>query len=403
MFSVAILTLFKLQQSIQTNEKNMYLNSASVFSVAILLNESPFMKQLTIFFLFLTCATLSAQQLTKFVDPFLGTGGHGHVYPGAVVPFGMVQLSPDNGDEGWDWCSGYHYNSKTIAGFSHMHLSGTGIGDWCDISVLPLTDTSEIRKEKIKIPFSHANEFAKPGYYSVQLNNQVQAELTANERTGFHRYTFPNKTGWLRFDMGFRINWDQSTNGMLQLVDAYTLVGYRFSTGWAKGQKIYFAAKFSSPVLQHFFIDDTSVLKNKADGKLVKIALQFSTLQPVLVTVSLSTVSTNKALLEVNKTSTQNFKTIAANAETLWEKELQKIKINTNNKELATKFYTSLYRTCLAPLISSDADGAYQTHDNKQLKFTKGKNKYTVFSQWDVFRALNPLYHYTNRTIARYD
>ena len=337
----------------------------------------------------------SAQQFTKFVDPFLGTGGHGHVYPGAVVPFGMVQLSPDNGDEGWDWCSGYHYNSKTIAGFSHMHLSGTGIGDWCDISVLPLTDTSEIRKEKIKIPFSHANKSAKPGYYSVQLNNQVEAELTANERTGFHRYTFPNKTGWLRFDMGFRINWDQSTNGMLLLIDAYTLVGYRYSTGWAKGQKVYFAAKFSTPVLQHFFIDDTSATKNKADGKLVKIALQFSTLQSLLVNVSLSTVSTDKALLEVNTTTAQNFKTITANAEALWEKELQKIKINTDNKELTTKFYTSLYRTCLAPLISSDADGAYQTHDNKQLKFIKGKNKYTVFSQWDVFRALNPLFTIT--------
>ncbi len=338
---------------------------------------------------------ISAQKLTKLVDPFLGTGGHGHVYPGAVVPFGMVQLSPDNGDEGWDWCSGYHYNSKTIAGFSHMHLSGTGIGDWCDISVLPLTDTSEIRKEKIKIPFSHTNESAKPGYYRVQLNNNVNCEFTATERTGFHRYTFPNKQGWLRFDMGFRINWDQSTAGMLQLIDAYTLVGYRYSTGWAKGQKVYFAAKFSSPVLQHIFIDDTSATKNKAEGKLVKIALQFSTLQQLLVNVSLSTVSTDKALLEVNKTTAQNFKTVATNAETLWEKELQKIKINTDNKELATKFYTSLYRTCLAPLISSDADGAYQTHDNKQLKFTKGKNKYTVFSQWDVFRALNPLFTIT--------
>ncbi|MFN5134526.1 MAG: glycoside hydrolase family 92 protein, partial [Chitinophagaceae bacterium] len=198
------------------------------------------MKQLLIIFS-LFSLSLSAQQLTKFVDPFLGTGGHGHVYPGAVVPFGMVQLSPDNGDEGWDWCGGYHYSSKTIAGFSHMHLSGTGIGDWCDISVLPLTDTSDIRKEKIKIPFSHSNENAKPGYYYVQLGNNIKCELTANERTGFHRYTFPNKDGWLRFDMGFRINWDQSTNGMLQLVNDSTLIGYRYSTGWAKGQKVYFA------------------------------------------------------------------------------------------------------------------------------------------------------------------
>ena len=120
------------------------------------------MKKLWLSLTLMTTLSCFAQNLTKYVDPFLGTGGHGHVYPGAVVPFGMVQLSPDNGDEGWDWCSGYHYSSKTIAGFSHMHLSGTGIGDWCDISVLPLTDTTEIRKDRIKVPFSHQNEMAKP-------------------------------------------------------------------------------------------------------------------------------------------------------------------------------------------------------------------------------------------------
>ncbi|WP_407525015.1 GH92 family glycosyl hydrolase [Lacibacter sp. MH-610] len=353
------------------------------------------MKYFILILSFITSASLTAQQLTKFVDPFLGTGGHGHVYPGAVVPFGMVQLSPDNGDEGWDWCGGYHYSSSTIAGFSHMHVSGTGIGDWCDISVLPLTDTNDIRNEKIKIPFSHINERAKPGYYFVQLGNKVRCELTANERTGFHRYTFPKKEGWLRFDMGFRINWDQSTNGMLQLINDSTLVGYRYSTGWAKGQKVYFAARFSSAVKKHLFIDDTARTGNRADGKLVKVALQFATTNPLLVKVSLSTVSTDKALLELNKNNTARFDAVSKEAENKWERELQKIKININNKELATKFYTSLYRTCLAPLISSDADGAYQTHDNKQLKFTKGKNKYTVFSQWDVFRALNPLFTIT--------
>lgn len=353
------------------------------------------MKHFVLFLSIITSTSLNAQQLTKYVDPFLGTGGHGHVYPGAVVPFGMVQLSPDNGDEGWDWCSGYHYSSNTIAGFSHIHLSGTGIGDWCDISVLPLTDTNEIRKEKIKIPFSHNNESAKPGYYFVQLGNNIKCELTANERTGFHRYTFPNKEGWLRFDMGFRINWDQSTNGMLQLVNDSTIIGYRYSTGWAKGQKVFFAARFSSAIKNYLFIDDTAHTSKRADGKLVKMALQFSTDKSLLVKVSLSTVSTDKALLELNKNNAQQFNSVSKAAERLWEKELQKIKINTNNKELATKFYTSLYRTCLAPLISSDADGAYQTHDNKQLKFTKGKSKYTVFSQWDVFRALNPLFTIT--------
>jgi len=338
---------------------------------------------------------LNAQQLTKFVDPFLGTGGHGHVYPGATVPFGMVQLSPDNGDEGWDWCSGYHYSSKTIAGFSHTHLSGTGIGDWCDISVLPLTDTSQIRNSKIKIPFSHSNESAKPGYYKVQLDNKVVCELTASERTGFHQYTFPGANGWLRFDMGFAINWDKSTAGMLELKDEYTLVGYRYSTGWAKGQKVYFAARFSAPVKNYVFIDDSICIKNKAAGAQVKIALQFNTSNPLLVKVSLSSVSTDKALIELKKSVTQSFDAVAKNGEALWEKEMQKIKINTNDKELATKFYTSLYHTCMAPVISSDADGAYQTHDDKKLTFTKGKNKYTVFSQWDVFRALNPLFTIT--------
>ena len=336
-----------------------------------------------------------AQQLTKYVDPFLGTGGHGHVYPGATQPFGMVQLSPDNGDEGWDWSSGYHYSSKTIAGFSHTHLSGTGIGDWCDISVLPLTDTSQIRNSKIKIPFSHNNETAKPGYYKVQLDNKIVCELTASERTGFHRYTFPEATGWLRFDMGFAINWDSSTAGMLTLLDDYTLVGYRYSTGWAKGQKVYFAAKFSSPVKNYLFINEALQTNNRAEGNQAKIALQFNTTNPLQVQVSLSTVSTDKAMLELNNAVRQNFATVVKNTEALWEKELQKIRINTTDTALATKFYTALYHTCMAPVINSDADGAYQTHDNKQLAFSRGKNKYTVFSQWDVFRALNPLFTIT--------
>jgi predicted alpha-1,2-mannosidase len=336
-----------------------------------------------------------AQKLSSYVDVFLGTGGHGHVYPGAAVPFGMVQLSPDNGDEGWDWCSGYHYSSSTIAGFSHTHLSGTGIGDWCDISVLPLTDTIQVRNSKIKIPFLHSSESAVPGYYKVTLGNGVQCELTANERTGFHQYTFPGGSGWLRFDMGFAINWDKCTAGMLQVVDDYTLAGYRYSTGWAKGQKVYFAAKFSSPVKNYFFVDDSISTKNKAEGDRVKVALQFATAAPLLVKVSLSSVSTAKAMAELNKQAGSSFTAVVNNAAALWENELQKIKINTNDKELATKFYTSLYRTCLAPVVHTDADGQYQTHDNKTLSFTKGKNKYTVFSQWDVFRALNPLFTLT--------
>ena len=336
-----------------------------------------------------------AQKLTSFVDPFLGTGGHGHVYPGATIPFGMVQLSPDNGEEGWDWCSGYHYSSNTIAGFSHTHLSGTGIGDWCDISILPMTDTSTIRKDKSKFPFSHKNESAKPGYYQVQLDNKIKCELTANKRTGFHRYSYPTNIGWLLLDMGFQINWDKTTSGSLKILNDSTIIGYRYSTGWAKGQKVYFAARFNHGFQSVTIVNDSVRNGNTAIGNKLKAAVKFTTASPLEVRVSISSVSEENALLELNVSNAATFDATAKSAESLWEKELQKIKINTNDKALATKFYTSLYRTCLAPVVHSDASGAYQTHDNLQKKFIKGKEKYTVFSQWDVFRALNPLFTIT--------
>jgi predicted alpha-1,2-mannosidase len=336
-----------------------------------------------------------AQKLTSFVDPFLGTGGHGHVYPGATIPFGMVQLSPDNGEDGWDWSSGYHYSSKTIAGFSHTHLSGTGIGDWCDISILPMTDTSTIRREKTKFPFSHKNESAKPGYYQVQLDNKIKCELTANKRTGFHRYSYPTNMGWLMLDMGFQINWDKTTSGSLKILNDSTIIGYRHSTGWAKGQKVYFAARFNHRFQSVTFVNDSVRNGNTAIGNKLKAAIKFTTSRPLEVRVSISSVSEENALLELNVSNAASFDATVKSAESLWEKELQKIKINTNDKALATKFYTSLYRTCLAPVVHSDASGAYQTHDNLQKKFIKGKEKYTVFSQWDVFRALNPLFTIT--------
>jgi predicted alpha-1,2-mannosidase len=342
-----------------------------------------------------TVLPLTAQNLTRYVDPFLGTGGHGHVYPGATVPFGMVQLSPDNGVEGWDWCSGYHYSSNTIAGFSHTHLSGTGIGDWCDISLLPLTDTTQVRAEKIMSPFSHRNESARPGYYQVRLDNRIQCELTAGDRTGYHRYTFPDREGWLRFDMGFRINWDQPTAGLLHLIDDRTLVGYRYSTGWAKGQKVYFAARFSEPVQQYLVIDDSTREGTMAQGRNVKMALRFRTTKALLVSVSISSVSTEKAMVELQNASLKGFDGVSKEAEARWEKELEKIRIPTRDRAFATRFYTALYRTCLAPVLHSDADGSYQTHDNRVRTMPNSTSKYTIFSQWDVFRALNPLFTIT--------
>jgi len=335
-----------------------------------------------------------AQRLTRFVDPFMGTGGHGHVYPGATVPFGMVQLSPDNGTNGWDWCSGYHYSSDSIAGFSHTHLSGTGIGDFCDISVLPLTDTTQIRQTYIKIPFSHGQESASPGRYAVKLGNGVDVELTATVRNGVHRYRFPDHSGWLRFDMGFAINWDSPTDGLLRLIDDSTLVGYRFSTGWAKGQKVFFAARFSHPVRDRIVIDEAGFHKGH-NGPKVKMALRFDTKgHPLVVRVGLSSNDIDAALASLSETTGKSPETVMKSAESLWEQELRKIEIDTADRALATRFYTSLYRTCLAPNIYSDAGGLYQTHDYKRQRMKSG-DKYTIFSLWDTFRALHPLFTFT--------
>jgi predicted alpha-1,2-mannosidase len=338
---------------------------------------------------------VNAQKLINNVDVFLGTGGHGHVYPGATVPFGMVQLSPDNGTEGWDWCSGYHYSSNSIAGFSHTHLSGTGIGDWCDISVMPLLNTDSINEEKAWFPFSHSNEKATPGFYSVILDNGIKCELSATERIGYHKYTFPTKEGLIQFDLGFAINWDKTTDAMLSLKNNNILVGYRYSTGWAKGQKVYFAAKLNTEIFDFEVYNDTAKSRTTAYGKKLKGIIKFESIQDIEMKIALSCVSIENAIQELNSNLTINFETAKKLAEQKWEAELSKIKIKSNDQATKTKFYTALYRTCLAPVIHSDADGSYQTHDNKKLKFTKGKNKYTVFSQWDVFRALNPLFTFT--------
>lgn len=337
---------------------------------------------------------LHAQRYTRFVDPFLGTGGHGHVYPGATVPFGKVQLSPDNGVDGWDWCSGYHYSSDSIAGFSHTHLSGTGIGDACDISVLPLADSAGIREARIRVPFSHGNEYAKPGYYTVRLGNGVKAELGATARNGYHRYTFPGQSGWLRFDMGFAINWDSPTAGMLRLLDDSTLVGYRFSTGWAKGQRVFFAARFSRPVRDRIAMEGRDSAGFRV-GPRVRMALRFDLAgSPLLVRVAISSVDVRAAVGALTETRGRSLESVTAAAQARWEQELQKIRIDTADRNLATRFYTALYRTALSPNLYSDADGRYRTHDDKLHRMPKG-DRYTIFSLWDTFRALHPLFTLT--------
>ena len=340
----------------------------------------------------------SAQQLTKFVDPFIGTGGHGHTYPGATVPFGMVQLSPDNGTQGWDWCSGYHYSDSLIAGFSHTHLSGTGIGDWCDISVMPsnglINDTIALYREK----FSHKNEKASPGYYEVTLDNGIKAGFTTTERCGFHQYTFPKGAEpVLRFDLGFAINWDSPTETFIQQLNDSTIVGYRYSKGWAQNQRVYFAARTSVPFVKLYLSDGReSINGTSAKGKMVKGQLQFKDMKgkPILMKVGLSSVSTKKALIALGEINGWNFDAVKKEAESKWEKELQKIAVKSSDEQAKKIFYTALYHTCLAPVLYSDADGTYQNSLGQVKKMPSGQ-RYTEFSLWDTFRALNPLFTLT--------
>ena len=339
-----------------------------------------------------------AQNLTKYVDPFIGTGAHGHTYPGATVPFGMVQLSPDNGTQGWDWCSGYHYSDSMIAGFSHTHLSGTGIGDLCDISVMPanglIDDTIIMYRQK----FSHINEKATPGFYEVKLNNGIKAAFTTTERCGLHQYSFPKGSDpVIRFNLGFAINWDSATETFIEKLNDSTIVGYRFSKGWAHTQRLYFAARTSAPFTKLYLAEDKQLVEgNSHKGKLTKGQLLFTNMagKTILMKVSLSSVSTAKALLALSEIKGWNFNAVKKIAEAKWEKELQKIAIKSTDDNAKKIFYSALYHTCLAPVLYSDADGRYQNAMGQVKKMTTG-NRYTVFSLWDTFRALNPLFTVT--------
>ena len=196
------------------------------------------------------------RDLVQFVDPYIGTGGHGHTYPGATVPFGMIQVSPDNGFSSWDWCSGYHYSDSVVAGFSHLHLSGTGIGDLADILFMPTNKAIELSTKATsrdliayKSTYSHKNETSKPGYYQVYLNDsKINVELTATQRTAFHKYTFEDKNNQsVIVDLGFAINWDKATQSQIKIENPTTISGYRYSKGWAANQKVFFVAQFSNP------------------------------------------------------------------------------------------------------------------------------------------------------------
>ena len=348
---------------------------------------------------------LLAQNLTAYVDPLIGAGGHGHVFVGANVPFGAVQLGPDNFYKGWDWCSGYNYQDSVIRGFSHTHLSGTGIGDLADILIMPYTGAVKIDKGEEKMPgsgyaslFSHKNEKVKPGYYAVKLSNGVKVELTASERVGFHRYHFPaGKEAYVIIDLKEGIN-DQSTDTYIEQIDDFTFKGYRASSGWAKKQKIYFAIKTSLPIRNFTVYNDDKLIPGKiGKDRAVKGLINFQEAPELLqLKVGISPVSAEGALANISaEIPNWNFETVATAADEKWNKELAKIKISTKSGANKRIFYTALYHAAMHPSLFNDHNGDYRGADNKVYK-NPGFNNYTIFSTWDTYRAAHPLYTLLN-------
>ena len=358
-------------------------------------NEHMNIKFFCLLLLFAACkAPQNEVRLVDSVDPFIGTGGHGHNYPGAVLPFGMIQLSPDNGTQGWDWCSGYHYSDSVIVGFSHTHLSGTGIGDLCDISMMPSVGKT---LDSVMTPsgFSHNEENATPGYYSVLLKEfGIQSELTVSKHVGWQRHTFPEaKQAMIRIDLGWAINWDKATQTHLQKINDSTLTGYRYSTGWAKDQRVYFAVR--SPKIKDavwkLMADKTKVDGDSATATGVVGALQFSTTanEAVILKTGISFGSIEGALAALEEDQGYDFDATKKAASDQWETELSKVEIEAADS-VKTVFYTALYHSYLAPSLFWDAQGAYKGADGKLTKATSPV--YSIQSLWDTFRAANPLF-----------
>lgn len=341
---------------------------------------------------------------TEFVDPFVGTSGHGHTFPAACLPFGMVQLGPDTDVKGWDWCSGYHASDSSIMGFSHNHLSGTGLPDMGDVLVMPVAGeprfdpgTKENPDLGYRSRFSKKTEVAKPGYYAVKLEDcNVYAEMTATLRVGFHRYTFQGSPdAGLMIDLGHGIG-DKTVKSSMKVVDEYTVAGYRSSTArLIKDHLVYFCAKFSKPILKiDSFSDSIKGHEKSVEGMVSKMILHFKTApgEKLLVKVGLSSVSEKGAGNNIEKEIPGwDFDRVAREADETWEKELSKIEVETDNVERKTTFYTALYHSLVCPNLISDADGNYRGWD-KQIHEGTGQKYYTNFSLWDTYRALHPFF-----------
>ncbi|WP_419698814.1 GH92 family glycosyl hydrolase [Mucilaginibacter sp. NFX135] len=404
-------------------------------------------RNVLVFSLLLTTASMALAQkaekkkekdYAQLVDPFIGTGGHGHTYPGAVLPFGMVQLSPDTRLTGWDGCSGYHFTDTVVYGFSHTHLSGTGIADYCDVLFMPTTGDPQFKNTDYRSGFKKKNELASPGYYKTLLDKyNIGVELTATTRVGVHRYDYPSTPkANIIIDLQHR---DIVINSWIEVVNDHEVRGYRESSSWAKGQRIYFYAKFSKPFKTYGIASNDQLQEGqkKVEGKNIKMYLQFDNPGEVISKVGISAVSAEGALKNLDaEVPDFDFKKIQKTARATWNTELNKIQVEGGAPTVAqatqaaqtelrangggngrvpkekrpvvpdysrikqTIFYTALYHAMLAPNIYNDVDGQYLGLDQK-IHTAQGFNYYTVFSLWDTFRAENPLLTLIDRKRTR--
>ena len=337
---------------------------------------------------------------TKLVNPLIGTDGKGNVYPGAQAPFGMVQLSPDNGQPGWDWIAGYFYPDSTIAGFSHTHLSGTGAGDLYDISFMPVTYPLKVAAKPLGVhsTFSHEREECEAGYYRVHLESYgIDVELTATERCGVQRYTYPTDTATVLLNLGKATNWDATQATHIAIVDSFTIEGYRHSNGWARGQQVYFRTRFSKPIAS-FKCDSIQVIR---DGNIwimpgvATMAFALDNDRELTVTTALSGTGLEGAARNLAAEAPHNdFDRYRAATQDHWNFRLSRIEVKGGTRDEQVCFYTALYRTMIAPTLFCDVDGKYRGAD-KQNHTTDGWMNYSTFSLWDTYRAAHPLFTYT--------
>ncbi|MES2418804.1 MAG: GH92 family glycosyl hydrolase, partial [Bacteroidota bacterium] len=330
----------------------------------------------------------------QYVNPFIGTGGHGHTYPGPALPFGMIQPGPDTRLDGWDGCSGYHYTDSVVYGFSQTHLSGVGIEDYCDFLLMPTTGKPQFINKQYASSFQKKNEKASPGYYSTFLDKyRIKAEITTSKRAGLYKFTYPKSTqANLIIDLKHR---DKVLDSWVEIINDREIKGYRKSSSWAKGQELYFHIRFNK-AFKSYGIATNEVLQpgiKKATGTNIKLYIQFETAdrESILSQVAISAVDANGALKNLNSEKDGfDFAKTLTKAKASWNNELSKIDAESTNKQQLTTFYTALYHSLLNPNLYMDVDGRYRGLDNK-IHIAEDFEYYSVFSLWDTYRTENPL------------